>query len=77
MEYERWIQQAIQKINDLPAGQVFMLKDLFDGIEWSTLQRGQRHHLGRMFKNEVNQGRICNVVIIPSPAGTASTYQKL
>ena len=40
---------AIASARDLESGEVFIVRDLFRGFEWSRLPRGQRIKLGSMF----------------------------
>ena len=50
-EYEMWLNAAREKCRDLRIGTVFVLKDLFLGVEWDTLSGGEKRELGRRFKN--------------------------
>ena len=50
MDYDIWINKAIMKIGKLEYNTEFILKDLFSGIEWNKLARGEKTNLGRKFK---------------------------
>ena len=76
MEYDVLINKALIKIGELPLGEQFVLKDLFSGIEWNKLEKGERQHLGREFKKYVLNQKIPNVVIIDSPKGRSNMYKK-
>jgi len=76
VEYDIWINKAIMKIGNLDFDRTFVLKDLFTGIEWNELVRGEKQHLGREFKKAVENNKIPNVSIIKSPKGTSNTYKK-
>lgn len=77
MDYEVWINKAIMKIGELEGETTFVLKDLFTGVEWSTLERGEKTNLGRKFKANVDNKKISNVIVIDSPKGTSTTYKKI
>lgn len=61
MDYEKWINEAISKTGALSQDETFLLKDLFDGISWNTLQNGERRELGRQFKIKVKRNLVPNV----------------
>lgn len=77
MDYERWIDEAIRKIETLPQGSTFLLKDLFDGVHWNTLQNGERRELGRQFKIKVNRKLVVNVEYQGKADNNSATYIKL
>ena len=77
MDYIVWLNKAVMKIGALGKGTTFTLKDLFSGVEWNELDRGQKLHLGRRFKAEVVNKSIPNIVVIDSPKGTSTTYKKI
>ena len=76
MDYVVWINKAIMKIGELENNTKFTLKDLFSGIEWNKLGRGEKTYLGRKFKENVERKVIPNVIVIDSPKGTSTTYEK-
>ena len=76
MDYELWINKAVMKIGALEKEKVFTLKDLFSGTEWNELSKGERLNFGRRFKAAVVNKSIPNIVIIESPKGTSTTYNK-
>lgn len=47
-----WMNKAKEKVNDLIAGTEFVLKDLFEGIEWNSLSVGDRLLFGKFFKTK-------------------------
>ena len=77
MDYTKWTNAAISKINSIPLGTVFLLKDLFEGVEWSNLEKGERLSFGKFFKNEVLEGRIPNVSYIGKAQNNSAKYQKV
>lgn len=76
MDYDLWINKAIMKIGELSVDTKFVLKDLFSGVEWNELARGEKTNLGRKFKVNVDNKTIPNVIVIDSPKGTSTTYKK-
>ncbi len=76
MDYNIWINKAIMKIGELENNTNFILKDLFSGVEWNKLARGEKTNLGRRFKENVDKKAIPNVIVIDSPKGTSTTYKK-
>ena len=76
MDYDIWLNKAIMKIGELDYNTKFVLKDLFSGIEWNKLARGEKTNLGRKFKENVDKKAMPNVIVIDSPKGTSTTYKK-
>lgn len=76
MDYNIWVNKAIMKIGELDKGTKFVLKDLFSGVEWNQLKRGEKSNLGRIFKKYIIDKKIPNVELIESPNGTSNTYKK-
>lgn len=76
MDYEKWINEAISKTGALPLGTIFVLKDLFDGVTWNTLQNGEKRELGRQFKIKVNRNLIPNVEYYDRAQNNSSRYIK-
>lgn len=76
MDYEKWINEAISRTGALSPNTVFLLKDLFDGINWNTLTNGERRELGRQFKIKVNRGLVPNVAYWDKAQNNSSRYIK-
>ncbi|WNB90930.1 single-stranded DNA-binding protein [Bacillus sp. NEB1478] len=47
---------AIQEVENLIDGEIFLVKDLFKGYEWNRLSIGDRRSLGLLFLQEVKYG---------------------
>ena len=77
MDIEKWKQKATDAIKTVPVSRVFVLKDLFDGIEWSALPRGEKLSFGRFFKNEVIDGRIAGVAYIGKANNNSAQYKRI
>lgn len=76
MDNAMWMDCAISKTNKLKNGVEFILKDLFDGVQWNKLSVGERLCFGRYFKNEVIEGKIPNVVYIGKAQNNSAKYKK-
>lgn len=76
MDYNEWIEKAANKTKKLPTNTTFVLKDLFDGIKWNELERGDKLSLGRRFKHEVENGHIPNVICIGKADNNSTQYEK-
>ena len=76
MDYEKWINEAISKSGALPVETIFVLKDLFEGVTWNTLQNGEKRELGRQFKNKVNRNLVPNVEYYDRAQNNSSRYIK-
>lgn len=76
MDNREWINKAISKTGALGNSTEFCLKDLFDGIEWKSLTRGERLNFGRLFKNEVIEGNVPNVTYIGKAQNNSAKYKK-
>ena len=77
MDYEKWLNEAISKTGALPQGTIFLLKDLFDGVNWNTLQNGERREFGRQFKIKVNRNLVPNVKYQGKADNNSAMYIKL
>ena len=76
MNYEQWVCMAISKTGSLQKGTIFLLKDLFNGIQWSKLNNGERRELGRQFKHKVTSGIVPKVIYIGKAQNNSAQYQK-
>lgn len=44
---------AVNKLSDVPSGEVFIVRDLFCGVDWKRVPMGTRIKLGSMFLDYV------------------------
>lgn len=59
MNYEEWMERAKQTIDtEIQVGKKFEAKSLFPGHEWDLLSKGERSSFGKIFSNEVKEGRV-------------------
>lgn len=61
MNTEMWIGEAIDGLRRWQGGDTFVLRDLFDGVKWNELAKGDRQLLGRTFKEKVKERYIPGV----------------
>ena len=45
---------AINKLDEFPSGEVFIVRDLFCGVDWNRVPMGTRIKLGSMFLDYVS-----------------------
>lgn len=77
MDYERWLNEAIAATGALHQNMTFLLKDLFDGVRWRTLQPGERRELGRQFKIKVVRNLVPNVKYLGKADNNSARYIKV
>lgn len=76
MDNEKWLRVIKAKIESLPSGEQFEVKNLFDGIVWSNFSKGERISFGIFFSNEVKDGRVSNVMRIKRGKDNHRKYEK-
>lgn len=77
MDYEKMLKSARLKIDALDMGTEFFLKDLYNGIEWKKLQKGEKLSLGRRFKNCVMLGEFSNVIYVGKAPNNSAVYKRV
>ena len=77
IDYQEWLENARIATTSIPHNQIFVLKDLFDGISWSTLTRGEKLELGRQFKYSVMQSKIPSVTYYGKAQNNSAQYIKI
>lgn len=76
-QYELLLAKAIQSTGRLINCKPFALKDLFEEVEWKSIARGPRLQLGRLFKHEVQCGRVPGIEHCGQPDGSPNLYRKV
>ena len=76
MDFESWLKSAKNATLVLNDGTVFCLKDLFSGVQWNTLTRGQKLTCGKLFKNAVLRGEVCGINYIGKADNNSALYRK-
>ncbi len=77
MDYNELLAEACARIDNLPAGQVFFVKDLFYGTGWNDLKRGEKLCFGKYFKKAVLTGMILGVQFIGKADNNSAQYMKV
>lgn len=76
INYQEWIELARATTQSIAKNHMFCLKDLFDGIRWSTLARGEKLELGRQFKHAVLQKSVPSVEYFGKAQNNSAQYIK-
>lgn len=76
MDYDALINQCKVAIALLPNGSVFLLKDLFTGVYWKSLDVGVRLELGRRFKLCVVRKEIEDTIYFGKADNNSAQYKK-
>ena len=53
MDIDELLKQAIQATEYVQTGQIFKLRDSFEGHAWEKIKKGDRLQLGKNFKKAV------------------------
>ena len=76
MNTDFWTNKALEAIGSLKNGDTFVLKDLFGGIEWNKLSKGDKLYLGKHFKRKAQRGDFPHVCFDETSKGTARYVYK-
>lgn len=78
MDYKELLDLAKGYIeNELKPGTVFEVKQLFGGVKWEALEKGDRIGFGRYFSNAVNNGVVKNITMIERAKNNHARYKKI
>ncbi len=77
MDYEKLFQNACQKILQIPMDTKFCVKDLFLGVEWEQLKKGEKLYFGRYFKNMVENKKVEQVEFLKKAENNSAVYVKI
>lgn len=77
MNMEQLMECAVEKAKALEVGTKFVVRELFDGVEWSGIAVGVRRKLGIHFRSYVNDRPDCGVVFIGKRANNSSEYLRV
>lgn len=69
------LDQAIREVDQLFDGEIFLVKDLFKGYEWSRIPLKDRLLLGTLFLNFVNK-TAGSIVAIEKTSSNQQRYKK-
>ncbi|HFI0678771.1 single-stranded DNA-binding protein [Streptococcus parasuis] len=74
-DVNEFLAQAIKETENLNAGEVFLVKDLFKGYVWNRIPRKDRLLLGILFLNYVNKME-GNIKAIEKTSSNQQRYKK-
>lgn len=77
MDYELLMMESRKKIGCIAYGNIFVVKDLFDGAEWNAIPKGNRIAFGKYFKNEVLDGKIPEIMYHCKAKNNSAQYKKI
>lgn len=75
-DVNEFLAQAIKETENLNAGEVFLVKDLFKGYVWNRIPRKDRLLLGTLFLNYVNKME-GNIKAIEKTSSNQQRYKKI
>jgi len=64
-------------LNELQAGEIFTVKELFRGFEWNRIAKGNRTKLGSMFFNYANNQGATIIEPLGKTPQNQQQYKKL
>ena len=76
MNIELLMGKARESINKVSIGDIFVVKDLFEGYEWNELPKGDKLSFGRAFKDAVQSGRVSGVRYVGKRTNNSAEYIK-
>ena len=74
-DVNEFLAQAIKETENLNAGEVFLVKDLFKGYVWNRIPRKDRLLLGTLFLNYINKME-GNIKAIEKTSSNQQRYKK-
>ena len=66
----------VPKIKQLKSGTVFFVKDLFEGMDWKRLSRGDKLAFGKFFKRKVELEQVPRVQYFGKADNNSAQYIK-
>ena len=76
MNYERFLEEAKEHLQEITIGKEFFVKELV-GPEWVNLERGDKLGFGRHFKREVLDGNVPGVIFIGKAQNNSAVYKRI
>lgn len=75
-DFDELFETIREKVDALEKGRTFLVKDLFVGIHWNDLSKGDKLSFGRFFKRKVELGKIPGVIINGRAKNNSVLYKK-
>ena len=76
MDYNQLLQKAVERIASYPTNKIFVVKDIFTGIEWDELKPGEKRYFGQYFSNAYKDGKIIDIIYLGKMKNNSAKYQK-
>lgn len=73
----RLLNEAINELQYLNKGEVFLVKDLFKGYIWGRIDRSIRLKLGILFLNHIQSNTNLGVVALDKTSSNQQKYKKI
>jgi hypothetical protein len=70
------LSRAINELQNLQSGEVFLVKDLFKGYEWNRFAKNDRLRLGILFITEVNSKNTLSISVLAKTSSNQQRYMK-
>lgn len=70
------LDNAIHEVNNLFSGEIFLVRDLFKGYEWSRYEIKDRLLLGTLFLNEVKSNTSLGIELLEKTSSNQQKYRK-
>lgn len=74
---EELLDQVMKGIEELDTNELFSLPDFFEGKYWRKLSKGIRLHLGKTFKQMVDNGEVSHVRFEGYLSNNMAQYRKI
>ena len=74
---DREIKHALEELNNVNTGDVFVVRDLWVGHLWNRIPRADRLLIGRLFYNAVTQQTPCPVEVLEKTKDKQQKYRKV
>lgn len=76
LDVNNLLDKAIAETDNLNSGEVFLVKDLFKGYEWSRIPIKDRLLLGTLFLNHIKK-RKGTIIAVEKTSSNQQKYKKL
>ena len=77
MDFDELEREALTALRKVALGQIFLIRDLFEGHRWESLPKGDRLDFGRHFKRKVTTGAIQGVEYVGKAQNGSAEYVKI
>lgn len=71
------LNDAINELQYLNQGDIFLLKDLFKGYIWERIDKSIRRKLGSLFLEHINSNPNLRVIPLGKTSSNQQKYQKI